>query len=119
MATGLQTVINYMIPAVGSPRAYVEYGDFSELRSIDFRNIAGGGIDGQQFNPSGVYIDNTRGTAPLSIKIKAIEYSFACPAGHSLHLPFPAPIDLIAEVSGSDDATVAFTDVPVIPYRSF
>lgn len=120
MATGLNSVLNYMAPAVGTPRAYV----VSEVLSatpltIDFRNITGGGIDAQPFNPSGVFIDNSQGTGPLVVTIVDISYSMTCPAGQSLNAQFPAPMELTARVTGNGQATVIFVDVPVLPYRSF
>lgn len=120
MANGLTQVINYMIPAVGTPRAYIQSGVLSATPvAIDFRNVSGGGIDGQPFRPSGVYIDNTQGTGTLTITLNEIAYQITCPAGEALNLPYPAPIELSVAITGLGQATVIFTDVPVIPYRSF
>lgn len=120
MSNGLQQVINYMIPAVGTPRAYLQSGVLSATPVVlDFRNVSGGGFDGQPFRPSGVFIDNTQGTGPLSITIVEMSYQIVCPAGQSLNLQFPAPTDITANITGAGQATVVFVDFPVIPYRSF
>lgn len=121
MSNGLQQTINFMLPAVGTPRGYVEFNTFvpGTPVNIDFRNVSGGSIDGQPFRPSGVYIDNTNGTGDLSVKINEMQYTMICPAGGMLNLPFPAPTDLSVTINGNGDATIIFVDTPVQPYRSF
>lgn len=120
MSNGLTQVMNYMIPAIGTPRGFVQSGVLSATPlAIDFRNVSGGGIDGQPFRPSGVFIDNTQGAGTLTIVLNEIAYQIQCPAGESLNLPYPAPIDLSVSITGSGQATIIFVDVPVIPYRSF
>jgi len=121
MSTGLQSMINYMIPAVGTPRGYVYNATLvaGTPATIDFRGITGGGIDGQPFRPSGVYIDNTQGTAVLKVVINEISYAINCPIGETLNLPYPAPIDMTATITGQGVVTIVFVDTPVMPYRSF
>ncbi len=118
--SGLQTAINYMIPAVGTPRMYALSQVFSATPfTLDFRGVTGGYWDGQPFRPSGFYIDNTQGTGPLTIVINEISYQIVVPTAGSLNLPFPAPIDLSVTITGLGQATIVFVDVPVMPYRSF
>lgn len=121
MSNGLQNVQNYLAPAIGTPRVFMLNQTFDPLAPVTqaFRNITGGMIDGQPFQPSGVFIDNTQGTAPLTVIINEMAYRMVCPAGESLSLPFPAPKDLSATITGTGLATVIFVDFPVIPYRSF
>jgi len=121
MSQGLQTTINYMIPAIGSPRGYVQSQVFVAGTPviIDFRNVEGGMIDGQPFRPSGVYIDNSQGVGALVVTIREMSYTMTCPAGGMLNLPFPAPTDLSVSISGNGQATAIFVDTPVQPYRSF
>lgn len=120
MSTGLQEVVNYMIPAVGSPRGFVQSQVFSATPvTLDFRNVSGGSIDGQPFRPSGVFIDNTQGTGDLTVVINEISFRMICPAGESLNLQYPAPVEMTATITGLGQATVVFVDFPVIPYRSF
>lgn len=121
MAQGLQQAINYMIPAVGTPRMYAVNQTFvaGTPVTLDFRNISGGGIDGQPFRPSGVFIDNSAGVAALQVVINEISYVMTCPAGGALNLQFPAPTEITATITGDGVGTVVFVDFPVIPYRSF
>lgn len=120
MSNGLQNVQNYLAPAIGTPRVFLLNQDFTgAIVTQDFRNVEGGMIDGQPFRPSGLFIDNTLGTGPLTVIINEMAYRMVCPAGETLSLPFPAPKDLSATVTGTGVATVIFVDFPVIPYRSF
>jgi hypothetical protein len=119
-ANGLADAINFMIPAVGTPRMYFNSQVFSATPfNIDFSGITGGYWDGQPFRPSGVYIDNSAGAGPLTIVINQIAFSITCPAGGYLNLPFPAPVFMTCSIVGNGQATVVFVDVPVMPYRSF
>lgn len=120
MSAGLNNVQNYMAPAIGTPRVFLINQDFTGITYTQgFRNVEGGMIDGQPFQPSGVFIDNTVGTGPLTVVINEMSYRMVCPAGESLSLPFPAPKDLSTTITGTGVATVIFVDFPVIPYRSF
>lgn len=118
---GLTSAINYMIPAIGTPRMYAASQVLVSGTPvhIDFTGVSGGYWDGQPFRPSGFYIDNTQGTAPLTIVINPIAYQVVCPAGGSLNLPFPAPVDCTVDFSGVGQTTIVFVDTPVMPYRSF
>ena len=119
MADGLQQVINYMIPAIGTPRGYFWSGVLTAAPvNIDFRNVSGGGIDGQPFKPSGVFIDNTQGVGPVTIVINEISYQIVCDSAASLHLQFPAPVELTVSFVGDGQATIAFVDFPVLPFNS-
>lgn len=119
MSNGLEQVINYMIPAIGTPRGYFWTGTLSSTPvTIDFRNVSGGGIDGQPFRPSGVFIDNTRGTGNVVVTINEISYQMICLQGELLNLQFPAPVDLTVSFIGLGEATLAFVDFPVLPYRN-
>lgn len=116
---GLQQVINYMIPAVGTPRGYFWNGVLTGAPvTIDFRNVSGGGIDGQVFRPSGVFIDNTQGTGPITIVVNEIGYQMICLEGELLNLQFPAPVECTVSFVGDGQATIAFVDFPVLPYRN-
>lgn len=119
MSNGLQQVINYMIPAVGTPRAYFWSGVLTGSPVvIDFRSVSGGGIDGQVFRPSGVFIDNTQGLGNVAITVNEISYQMICLPGELLNLQFPAPVDCTVSFVGNGQATIAFVDFPVLPYRN-
>lgn len=116
---GLQQVINYMVPAVGVPRGYFWNGVLTGAPvTIDFRNVSGGGIDGQVFRPSGVFIDNTQGTGPVTVVVNEIGYQMICLEGELLNLQFPAPVECTVSFVGDGQATLAFVDFPVLPYRN-
>lgn len=116
---GLQQVINYMIPAVGTPRGFFWNGILTGAPvTIDFRNVSGGGIDGQVFRPSGVFIDNTQGTGPVTIVVNEIGYQMICLEGELLNLQFPAPVECTVSFVGDGQTTIAFVDFPVLPYRN-
>jgi hypothetical protein len=120
MTTGIQAVVNYLIPQVGTPRCYVRSAGFTATPSIiDFRAINGGMIDAQPFRPSGVFVDNTAGTGDLNILLVEINYNIRCLAGESLNAQFPAPKDVTFSITGDGAATVVFVDFPVMPFRSF
>jgi len=119
-ANGLSDAINYMIPAVGTPRMYYDSRVYSATPvRIDFSAITGGYWDGQPFRPSGLYMDNSAGVGDLTVVINEISFSITCPAGGYLNLPFPAPVFMTCSIVGDGQATIVFVDVPVMPYRSF
>ena len=120
MSNGLQSVVNYLIPQVGTPRCYVVSQVLSATPfRLDFRTVEGGMIDGQPFRPSGVFIDNTQGSGDLNILLNEINYNLLCPANDSLNAQFPAPMDVTFNITGNGQATIVFVDFPVMPYRSF
>ncbi|HKY45375.1 MAG TPA: hypothetical protein VJM50_19945 [Pyrinomonadaceae bacterium] len=120
MANGLQEVVNYLIPQVGSPRCFVVSQVLGPTPyRLDFRSVPGGMIDGQPFRPSGVFIDNTAGAGDLEILVNEINYNMLCPAGDSLNAQFPAVMDSTFNITGDGQATIVFVDFPVMPYRSF
>lgn len=120
MSTGLNNVVNFMIPAVGTPRGYVVSQVFvaGTPVDIDFRNVSGGWIDAQPFRPSGVLVDNSLGTAAVVVVINQMAYRITVPAGTSLQMPYPAPSELTVTITGEGQATLVFVDYPVIPFAS-
>lgn len=114
MTTGLQSVTNFLVPATGSTNAYQIRDTFSSTpKFINFNNVE---LDGQAFRPSGVIVDNTQGDDDLVILINEISYRIVVPAGQTLQMPYPAPLNHTANITGDGDATVLFVDYPVIPY---
>jgi hypothetical protein len=111
-----QGVSNYLVPATSSPNAYLIRGTFSAAPEIvNFSNIS---LNGLAFRPSGVIIDNTAGTGSLNILIPEMSFNISCPAGASLNMPYPAPMNHTASITGLGDATVIFVDYPLQPYSS-
>lgn len=120
MSNGIVSVVNYLIPQVGTPRGFVQSSVLSATPiNLDFRNVEGGGIDAQPFRPSGVFIDNTQGTGDLILTLVEMNFRVVCPAGNSLNAQFPAEINGTFALTGQGQATVVFVDFPVFPYRSF
>lgn len=115
MAQGMQSVTNFLVPATGSTNAYLVSEAFGATPYFqDFNNVA---LDGIPFRPSGVVIDNSQGTGDLVVLINEISYRIICPAGSTLQMPYPAPMNHTANITGSGQpATVLFVDYPVIPY---
>jgi len=116
MAQGLQSVSNFLVPATGSTNAYMIRQEFSATPFFqDFNNQ---GLDGIPFRPSGVIIDNSAGTGPLNVLINEMSFQISCPAGAFMTMPYPAPLNCTANITGSGVGTVIFVDYPVIPWTS-
>jgi len=116
MSNVLQSVTNFLVPATGSTNAYAVSQVFSATPTfVDFNNVA---LDGLPFRPSGVLIDNSQGTGPLTVLINEISYAMTCAAGELLNMPYPAPVNHTANITGNGQATVIFVDYPVIPFYS-
>lgn len=113
-----QGVSNYLVPATGSPNAYVIKDTFTASpQSVNFQNIQ---LNGLAFRPSGVIIDNTKSASVLNVLIPEMSFNISCPAGASLNMPYPAPMNHSASITGAGDAeaTVIFVDYPLQPYSS-
>lgn len=113
-----QGVSNYLVPATESPNAYVIKDTFTASpQSVNFQNIQ---LNGLAFRPSGVIIDNTKSASPLNVLIPEMSFNISCPAGASLNMPYPAPMNHTASITGAGDAeaTVIFVDYPLQPYSS-
>lgn len=106
---------NYLVPASGTTHGYPvnEVLSATPLK-IDFRTIE---LDGEQFVPSGVYIDNTAGTADAVVLVLGMNYRIVCAPGTRLQAQYPAPIDQSVELTGNGLVSMIFVDYPVIPYR--
>lgn len=114
MASGLQSVSNYLVPATGSTNAYMVRENFSATSFlVDFNKQE---LDGLPFRPYGVIIDNTGGANPVTVTINEMALAIVAPAGKAVHCPFPAPVGCTASITGNGIATVVFVDYPVIPF---
>lgn len=107
-------VNNYLVPATGTTNSVPVKGPFSATPTrIDFREVS---LNGEQFVPSGVFIDNSAGAGPIVIAIEGMQgFTVTCAAGARTARQYPAPIDQIVEIIGDGEATVIFVDFPVIP----
>jgi len=113
----LQNAQNYLVPAMGTTRIYAirETLTAGVPIEVDFRSI---GLDGRPYAPYGVMVDNSQGTAPLSITINDIGYTMNCAAGASMQQPYPAPLNQSATITGEGLVVVVFADYPVMPVNS-
>jgi len=116
MTTGLQAVSNFLVPATGSTNAYVLKETFSSTpKFVNFDNVE---LDGIPFRPSGVLIDNSQGANTLTVLINEISFRISCPAGEMVQMPYPAPVNHTANITGNGTATVVFVDYPVVPFTT-
>lgn len=112
----IQSVTNYLVPGTGSPNAYLINQAFSATPyGVDFSQI---GLNGLPFRPSGVFIDNSQGAGDLIVLIPEMSFAITCKAGQALMMPYPAPQNHTASITGNGSATVIFVDFPLIPYSS-
>lgn len=117
MSEQLVNTYNYLVPAAGTTRSYRVTQNFTagDIKHCDFRNMA---LDGVSFVPSGVLVDNTRGTGDCVITIIEFAWRIVVPAGTMINMPYPAPYNQTATIEGEGDITVVFVDYPVIPFIS-
>ncbi len=117
MSEQLVNTYNYLVPAAGTTRSYRVTQNFAagDIKHCDFRNMA---LDGVSFVPSGVLVDNTRGTGDCVITIIEFAWRIVVPAGTMINMPYPAPYNQTATIEGEGDVTVVFVDYPVIPFIS-
>lgn len=117
MTERILSTVNYIVPAAGTTRGYAIEETFvaDVVKTVDFRNA---GLDGQPFRPSGVYVDNTQGTADLRVVINEIGYSIVVKAGVFSAVQYPAPMQQSANITGEGRAVLVFVDFPVIPFTS-
>jgi len=112
---GIQSAVNFLVPAAGTTHMFPIYATFQPANpyTVFFDKQ---GIDGQKFMPSGVFIDNSQGTNPITVTIQEISWSVTCPAGGTLMQPYPAPNSQHAVITGNGVAAVVFVDFPVQPF---
>lgn len=113
--SGIFNTFNYLVPASGTTHGFNFAQVFSATPTVyDFRNES---LDGQPFTPSGVYVDNTQGTGPLTITIVESNYNIVCPPGSSIAAQYPAPLAQSVSIVGLGQASVTFVDYPVLPFN--
>lgn len=105
---------NYLVPAAGTTSAYTLPALIGAAFPVDFNKVSSD--TGVNFNPSGVLIDNTAGTIPVTLVFPATGFTISCPIGKQMGLQFPAPQGITAVITASG-ANLAFVDYPVLPYQ--
>lgn len=113
----LINMVNYLVPAAGTTHAYPIFNTLvaGQTYGIDFNMES---IDGQVFMPSGVFVDNSQGTQPLSITIVETGYTITCPAGQYLQVPYAAPNSQHVNFTGEGPVSIQFVDFPVQPFQT-
>ena len=111
-----QSVSNFLVPATGATNCVV-FSDTLVAGTPKYFDFAAYQISGVPFRPSGVLIANTSAN-PVTVTIPQVGYSMTCAAGQILNLPYPAPLNHTAQISGNGSVTVVFVDYPVVPYSS-
>jgi hypothetical protein len=109
----LNGTTNYLVPASGKTHSVTYSGLFSVTPlNVDWRQFS---VDNYQFQPQGVFIDNSLGIADLVITILPINYKVICPLGIVGQFQFPAPDNQTCTITGNGQASVIFVDFPVLP----
>lgn len=119
MANPTERVSNFLVPATGGVNCLVVSREFiADPFRVNFQEYD---LSGVPFRPYGVIVDNTSGANEIEIRINEIAYTIKCPAGQSIQMPYPSPVNHTASISspaGANQATVIFVDYPVQPYSS-
>lgn len=117
--SGLVPVFNYLVPAVGTTKAYT----FNDPLVADVPaqiNWAQISLDGDRFTPSGLLCNNDTG-ANIRVIVSGTGYEIVIPVGANLQMPYPAPLDHTVTIlcASSVQPKITFVDYPVIPFVLF
>lgn len=111
-----ENVSNFLVPATGTTNVYPMRQSFTATPTVvDFNTVK---LNGLAFRPSGVIMDNTAGDGPLTVLIREIGYSITAQVGQTIQLPYPAPLNHTAAITGDGIGVVMFVDYPVMPFAS-
>lgn len=109
------TANNYLVPASGRVHGTKYTNDFGSVTSEDVINWGTYKINNFPFIPQGAFINNTEGTADLTIIIEEIDYKILVPAGIAKQAQFPAIEKSTFTISGQGKVSIFFVDFPVLP----
>lgn len=101
-------VNNYLVPAVGTPRAFVFNEELFGERVLEFRSVK---LDGENFVPTGVYSSQNNNAVSITIDQLA-NFAIALDAGESFN--YPAPPDQTIRINGSGVCNLIFVNYPII-----
>lgn len=111
---------NFLVPSSGGVHSLqVELELVANVpQSIDFRQLANANFP---FQPQGVYVDNSQGSATCTIGISAngganFVWTVQVKAGDMAAFHFPAPNGQYHVINGTGDVNLVYVDYPVIPY---
>lgn len=115
----LQSVVNGDYPAYGKARtATINVVLTASPLEFDFRTLGGASLDGQVFNPFGVYVDNTQGNADCVISVPSVSLNIVCKKGVQICVPYPAPPNATVSIVGDGKVTLNFVNYPVHPFTT-
>lgn len=104
---------NFLVPAYGKPGGY----QFSATlvagvpQTIDFRGM---NLDGVDFWPYGVYVNNNDGTAPCEILLDQLGLVLTTAAGASVAHSYPGMEDQSVTITGEGLVNMVFVNYPIV-----
>lgn len=114
----VQSTTNYLVPSSGSTHAVQVQGELSASPAyIDWNQFSSSDFP---FQPQGVFIDNTQGSADVVLGICTSAggpslWNITCPAGVQMQSQFPAPNGQVTSLTGEGEVNLIFVDFPVLP----
>ena len=107
-------VQNYLVPANGKTGAYIFRKTLvaGTPEYLDFRTI---NLDGQDFWPYGVYMDNREGLADLTLTFDQLQMSYTVGAAAPVTgFGYPGVVDQSVTIEGEGPVTLVFVNYPLI-----
>lgn len=110
--TRMLSTWNFIVPADTLPSAYLVRDNLTAgvPLHIDFRLL---NLDGAQFFPYSVFMDNRYGTQPLWVTIDQIGLNIGCQPGADKIRSYPGIADQSVTVTGEGAFTLIFANFPV------
>lgn len=104
---------NYLVPADGKTSCYLVRETLVDgvPLNIDFRNV---NLDGQEFWPYGVYINNLEGTKQCDVVIDQMFLTISTPAGEDKQKAYPGPVNQTVTITGEGPVTLLFVNYPIV-----
>lgn len=114
---------NYLVPATGTVSGFNIQNVFTALLSYT-KNFQQLEVDAAEFNPSGIFIDNSLGLGSLIITIVDTGQRIVTAPGSVKQVQYPAPMNhsvtIVSDIGNAEtgQASVTFVDFPVMPFES-
>lgn len=118
-----QPTTNYLVPSSGNTNCVPLSGNLNAGPpavpvNLDWTQF---NVESMPFQPQGVWIDNSAGTAELVLQIftkqgGALVWTEKVKAGDVRAFPFPAPNGQFHVITGGGNVSLVFVDFPVLPY---
>lgn len=113
MAARIVATQNYLVPANGKTGAYIwqETLVAGIDYTIDFRDV---NLDGQEFWPYGVYINNYYGTAICEIHFDQLGITHLTGQGMGNAQAYPGVVDQSVTIRGEGPVYLVFVNYPIV-----